>query len=122
MIYIGNEVAFWIFALVMIGFLTFAIFMAKVFSPKKPNRIKLTTYECGQDPINEAKDYRILGITRYFGYATLFFAVDAFGWVILTSAFSVGPSAEVVATVSFYVLVVAVGVFYFLSELKKLVA
>ncbi len=121
MIYIGDQFAFWIFALVMVGFLTFAILAARTFSARKPNKIKLTTYECGQDPINEARDYRILGITRYFGYATLFFAIDAFGWVVLTAAFSVSFSTEIVATVSLYVLVVVVGVFYFLSELRKLV-
>ena len=121
MIYIGDHLAFWTFASIEIGFLTFAIIVARLISAKKPNKIKATIYECGQDPVGEARSYRMLGITRYFGYAVVFFALDAFAWVILTAAMSINFTIETITIVSLYVLVVLIGVGYFLAELNKLV-
>jgi len=121
MIYIGDHLAFWTFASIEIGFLVFAIIVARLIGAKKPNKIKTTIYECGQAPFGEARDYRMLGITRYFGYAVVFFALDAFAWVILTAAMSINFTIETIAIVSVYVLVILVGVGYFLAELNKLV-
>ena len=120
MIYIGDHLAFWTFASIEIGFLTFAIIVARLIGAKKPNKIKATIYECGQDPVGEARSYRRLGITRYFGYV-VFFALDAFAWVILTAAMSINFTIETITIVSLYVLVVLIGVGYFLAELNKLV-
>jgi len=121
MIYIGDHLAFWAFASIEIGFLAFAIIAARLLSAKKPNKIKATIYECGQDPVGEARSYRMLGITRYFGYAVVFFALDAFAWVVLTAAMSISVTLETISIVSLYVLVVLIGVGYFLAELNKLV-
>ena len=121
MIYIGDHLAFWAFASIEIGFLAFAIIAARLLSAKKPNKIKATIYECGQDPFGEARSYRMLGITRYFGYAVVFFALDAFAWVVLTAAMSISFTIQTIAAVSVYILVVLVGIGYFLAELGKLV-
>ena len=121
MIYIGDHLAFWIFTTTEIGFLAVAIIIARLIGPKKPNEIKATIYECGQEPFGAAKDYKILGITRYFGYAVVFFALDAFAWVILTAAMSINFNLETISVVTIYVAVVLVGIGYFLTELKKLV-
>lgn len=121
MIYIGDHLAFWIFAAIEIGFLSFAIVAARLISAKKPNKIKETIYECGQDPIGAAKDYRLLGIVRYFGYAVVFFALDAFAWVVLMAAMSIDLSLQFISIVSAYILVILIGVGYFVSELHKLV-
>ncbi len=121
MIYIGDHLAFWIFTTTEIGFLALMIVVARLIGHKKPNEIKATIYECGQEPFGAAKDYKILGITRYFGYAVVFFALDAFAWVILTAAISINFNLETVSIVSVYVAVVLVGIGYFLAELKKLV-
>ncbi len=121
MIYIGDHLAFWIFTTTEIGFLAVAIIAARLIGAKKPNEIKGTIYECGQEPFGAAKDYKILGITRYFGYAVVFFALDAFAWVILTAAMSINFNLETISVVSVYVAVVLVGIGYFLAELKKLV-
>jgi NADH:ubiquinone oxidoreductase subunit 3 (subunit A) len=121
MIYIGDHLAFWIFTTTEIGFLAVAIIAARLISPKKPNEIKATIYECGQKPFGAAKDYKILGITRYFGYAVVFFALDAFAWVILTAAMSINFNLETISVITVYVAVVLVGIGYFLTELKKLV-
>ena len=121
MIYIGDHLAFWTFASVEVSFLVFAIIVARLISPKKPNKIKTTIYECGQEPFGAAKDFKVLGILRYFGYAVVFFALDAFAWVVLTAEMSINFTFNTIAVVSVYVLVVLVGIGYFLAELKKLV-
>jgi len=121
MIYIGDHLAFWTFASIEVSFLVFAIIVARLIGAKKPNKIKSTIYECGQDPYGAAKDFRMLGILRYFGYAVVFFALDAFAWVILTAAMSINFTFNTIAVVSVYILVVLVGIGYFLAELKKLV-
>ena len=121
MIYIGDHLAFWIFTTTEIGFLAVAIIASRLIGAKKPNKIKATIYECGQEPFGAAKDYKILGITRYFGYAVVFFALDAFAWVILTAAMSINFNLETISVVTVYVAVVLVGIGYFLTELKKLV-
>ncbi len=102
----------------MLGFLTAAIGAARLLGPHRPNATKAETYECGQEPIGEAREYRMLGVTRYFGYAVVFFAVDAFAWVALTAASA--PSGAAVA-IAVYVAVVMVGVAYFLAEARRLV-
>jgi len=121
MIYIGDHLAFWAFASIEIGFLLFAILAAWLIGAKQPNKIKKTIYECGQEPFGNARDFKILGITRYFGYAVVFFALDAFAWVVLTAAMSINFTYEAIAIVSVYILVVLIGIGYFLAELRKLV-
>jgi NADH:ubiquinone oxidoreductase subunit 3 (subunit A) len=105
----------------MTGVLGLLIAVSWLFGAKKPNEIKTTTYECGQDPFGDASDYKLLGISRYFGYAVIFFALDAFGWVVLTAAMSINFSLKTIASVSMYILIVLIGIGYFLTELNKLV-
>ena len=121
MIYIGDHLAFWIFTVIEIGFLSIAIVAARIIGAKKPNKIKETIYECGQDPIGAAKDFKLLGIVRYFGYSVVFFALDAFAWIVLMAAISINISLYTVTIVSVYISVILIGVGYFISELHKLV-
>jgi NADH:ubiquinone oxidoreductase subunit 3 (subunit A) len=118
---IDGSTAFWIFSFIEFGFLVVAIIAARLVSPKKPNKIKNTIYECGQEPYGEARSFRILGITRYFGYGVVFFALDAFAWIILTSATSAVITIQTVTVVVIYTIVVFSGIAYFLMEKKKLV-
>ena len=121
MIYIDGYIAFWIFTAIFLVFLASAIVVARLIGPIKPNPTKGTIYECGQEPFGRASNFRITGVTRYFGYAVVFFALDAFSWVILTAAMSINFSLETIAVVSVYTVIVLIGIGYFLSELKKLV-
>ena len=121
MLYIGDHLAFWIFSTIFIAFLGSAILIARLIGPLKPNPTKGTIYECGQEPFGRASSFRITGITRYFGYAVVFFALDAFSWVVLTAAMSIAFSRETISIVSVYTLIVLIGIGYFLSELNKLV-
>ena len=99
---ISGSQAFWIFALIDFSFLSLAVIASRLVSPKKPNKTKNTAYECGQDPFGEARKFKLTGITRYFGYAVAFFALDAFGWMILTSALSFEITAELVSIIVIY--------------------
>ncbi|MBE0634067.1 NADH-quinone oxidoreductase subunit A [Candidatus Bathyarchaeota archaeon] len=90
-------------------------------SPKKPNEIKITTYECGQDPFGEARTFKLTGISRYFGYAVAFFALDAFGWMILTSAMAVKITTELISIIAIYTFIIFTGIAYFLHEKNNLV-
>ena len=118
---LSGSQAFWIFASIELGFLSIAILAARLIGAKKPNETKTTIYECGQKPYGEARSFRILGITRYFGYAVAFFALDAFAWIILTSAISVSFTLETVSILLVYSFVIALGFAYFLVERKNLV-
>ena len=118
---LSGSQAFWIFTGIELGFLSVAILAARLISPKRPNERKTTIYECGQDPFGEARSFRILGITRYFGYAVAFFALDAFAWIILTSAISVNFTMEIVSILITYSFIMALGLAYFLLERKNLV-
>lgn len=121
MIYIGDYLAFWIFTAIFIVFLGSTILIARLIGPVKPNPVKQNIYECGQAPFGKASGFRITGITRYFGYAVVFFALDAFSWVVLTAAMSIAFSPETIIIVSIYTLIVLVGIGYFLAELSKMV-
>jgi NADH-quinone oxidoreductase subunit A len=113
--------AFWAFAIIDFAFLALAVVSARLVSPKKPNKTKVTTYECGQDPFGEARTFRLTGISRYFGYAVAFFALDAFGWMVLTSAMSVKVTSELIAIIAIYTFIIFTGIAYFLHEKNNLV-
>lgn len=121
MIQVSGSQAFWAFAIIDFSFLAVAVIAARLVSPKKPNKIKNTTFECGQDPFGEARSFRLTGISRYFGYAVAFFALDAFGWMILTSALSFQFTAELVTIIVIYTFIIFTGIAYFLVEKDKLV-
>lgn len=118
---ISGAQSFWIFAGIELGFLSLAILAARLIGAKKPNETKTTIYECGQKPYGEARSFRLLGITRYFGYAVAFFALDAFAWIILTSAISVSFTLETLSILLVYSFIIALGLAYFLVERKNLV-
>jgi len=118
---LSGSQAFWIFTGIELGFLSVAILAARLISAKNPNKTKTTIYECGQKPFGEARSFRLLGITRYFGYAVAFFALDAFAWIILTSAISVSFTLDVVSIIITYSFIVALALAYFLVERKNLV-
>jgi NADH-quinone oxidoreductase subunit A len=121
MIYLGDHIAFWLFAAVFVAFLSIAILFARLLGPLKPNPIKESTYECGQAPYRRALNFRIAGFARYFGYAVVFFALDAFSWMVLTSAITLSSKPVSISIASFYVLIVLLGIGYFLSEFRKVV-
>ena len=122
MLHIDGHTAFWIFTFTELIFLTVVIIIARAIGPYKPNKIKSTIFECGNPLFGNAKDFQLTGVSRYFGYAVVFFALDAFSWVVLTAAMSISYSPQAIASVSVYIVIILIGIGYFLKELHKLVA
>ncbi len=118
---ITGEAAFWIFASLFFGSLALSVVAAKMLSSERPNPIKSSTYECGQPPVGRAQDYMLTGTTRYLAYAIIFFALEAFTWIILTSSTIFTTSSIIILFVSLYLLIISIGIFYFIVSLKRLI-
>jgi NADH-quinone oxidoreductase subunit A len=74
-----------IFILVAIGFAIFTLLFSRVLQPAKYNKVKLEPYECGIEPVTDARDrYSI----RYYLVAMLFVIFDVetvfmFPWAVI---------------------------------------
>ena len=74
-----------LFILVAIGFAIFTLMVAGLVHPSKYNRVKLQPYECGIEPVTDARDrYSV----RYYLVAMLFVIFDVetvfmFPWAVI---------------------------------------
>jgi NADH-quinone oxidoreductase subunit A len=74
-----------LFTLVALGFAAFTLVFTGLLHPSKYNRVKLEPYECGIEPITDARDrYSI----RYYLVAMLFVIFDVetvfmFPWAVI---------------------------------------
>jgi len=120
MVIISESMAFWLFALLLAVLMVFLVILGKILSPSRPNPVKTTTYECGQAPMGEAHSFMISGSFRYFAYAVVFFALDAFSWILM--ACSMAITLVNFTLVVIYTLIITVGILYFLKSLRRLVS
>ena len=73
-----------LFVLVAIGFAIFTLIVSKLVHPSRYNRVKLEPYECGIEPLTDARDrYSV----RYYLVAMLFVIFDVetvfmFPWAV----------------------------------------
>jgi NADH-quinone oxidoreductase subunit A len=73
-----------LFVLVAVGFAIFTLLVSGLVHPKKYNRVKLEPYECGIEPLTDARDrYSV----RYYLVAMLFVIFDVetvfmFPWAV----------------------------------------
>ena len=92
------------------GFLFFAAMVAgRLFAPAAPTTAKLTTYECGVDPVGQGWAHTNV---RYFLYAFLYviFAVDAvylFPWATVIRSADLGMAS--LAEMAIFIGVLLVG-------------
>ncbi len=117
---VSESIAFWLFALLLVVLMVFLVILGKMFSPSKPNPVKTTTYECGQPPMGKAHSFMISGSIRYFAYAVVFFALDAFSWILM--ACSTAVTIVNISLVTIYTLIITLGIIYFLKSLRRLVS
>ena len=74
-----------LFILVAIGFALFTLIVAGLVHPRRFNRVKLQPYECGIEPVTDARDrYSV----RYYLVAMLFVIFDVetvflFPWAVI---------------------------------------
>ncbi|KWX02780.1 NADH-quinone oxidoreductase subunit A [Carbonactinospora thermoautotrophica] len=98
--------------LIGVLFVTVALTANRLLRPNQPTREKLTTYECGVDPVGEGWAHTHV---RYYVYAFLYvvFAVDAvflFPWALVFAA----PGFGAITLVEMFVFIgfIAVGLLY----------
>ncbi len=92
------------------GLVTVAILLAKVVAPRRPLPEKLTTYECGIDPVGEGWSQSQI---RYYIYAFLFVIFDVesvflFPWARVFE--DIGYAA--VVEMAIFIGILAVGLLY----------
>ena len=74
-----------LFILVALGFAIFTLMLAGLVHPRRYNRVKLQAYECGIEPLTDARDrYSV----RYYLVAMLFVIFDVetvfmFPWAVI---------------------------------------
>ena len=82
---LNGYIPIFIFLIVAIGFAIVTLFISQLVSSKKYNKVKLEPYECGIEPITDARDrYSI----RYYLIAMLFVIFDVetvfmFPWAVI---------------------------------------
>ncbi len=110
--YLGSYASLGLMLLVGIGFVSVAMAANRVLRPHRPSIAKLTTYECGVDPVGA--DWAQAQI-RYYVYAYLYvlFAVESvflFPWAIIFDRPGFGVTTMVEMGV--FVALISVGLLY----------
>ena len=99
-----------IFVLVATGFALFTLVFSSLIHPSKYNKVKLEPYECGIEPVTDARDrYSI----RYYLVAMLFVIFDVetvfmFPWAVNLGALGLFGLIEMLV----FIFILVVGFFY----------
>lgn len=103
-----------IFAIVALLFPTLAFFVSRYFRPDKQDPRSQTTYECGEEPIGDA---RIQFHFQYYMYAIIFVAFDLVTVFVLMWALVFADLSEVAKLYMLMFLgILLVGVTYALKK------
>jgi NADH-quinone oxidoreductase subunit A len=110
--YLGSYASLGLMLLVGIGFVSVAMTANRVLRPHRPSIAKLTTYECGVDPVGA--DWAQAQI-RYYVYAYLYvlFAVESvflFPWAVIFDRPGFGVTT--VLEMGVFVALISVGLLY----------
>ena len=105
-----------IFTIVGIGFIVITLFASMIFRPHRPSEAKLSTYECGEEPIGPAwLQFRV----GYYIYALIFLIFDVeavfiFPWAAQLLGYSKNHALAVLGFVDMviFVSILAVGLVY----------
>jgi NADH-quinone oxidoreductase subunit A len=92
------------------GLVAVALLTARALSPHRPLPEKLTTYECGIDPVGEGWSQSQI---RYYIYAFLFVVFDVesvflFPWAVIFEKLGYAAVVEM----GIFILILAVGLLY----------
>jgi len=110
--YLGSYASLGLLLLVGIGFVSVAMTANRVLRPHRPSVAKLTTYECGVDPVGA--DWAQAQI-RYYVYAYLYvlFAVESvflFPWAVTFDRPGFGLTT--VLEMGVFVALISIGLLY----------
>ena len=92
------------------GLVAVALLTARALAPRRPLPEKLTTYECGIDPVGEGWSQSQI---RYYIYAFLFVVFDVesvflFPWAVIFEKLGYAAVVEM----GIFILILAVGLLY----------
>jgi len=92
------------------GLVVVAFTAARIIAPRRPLPAKLTTYECGIDPVGEGWSHTQI---RYYIYAFLFVIFDVesvflFPWATVFGRFGMQAVVEMII----FVAILAIGLLY----------
>ncbi len=99
-----------IFVLVATGFAVFTLVFTSLIHPSKYNKVKLEPYECGIEPVTDARDrYSV----RYYLVAMLFVIFDVetvfmFPWAVIFDELLLFGLIEMLV----FIFILVVGYFY----------
>jgi NADH-quinone oxidoreductase subunit A len=99
-----------IFVVVATGFALFTLVVSTVLHPTKYNKVKLEPYECGIEPLTDARDrYSI----RYYLIAMLFVIFDVetvfmFPWAVIFNKLALFGLIEMLV----FIFILVVGYYY----------
>jgi NADH-quinone oxidoreductase subunit A len=99
-----------LFVAVATGFALFTLLASTMLHPKKYNKVKLEPYECGIEPVTDARDrYSI----RYYLIAMLFVIFDVetvfmFPWAVIFNKLLLFGLIEMLV----FILILVVGYYY----------
>ncbi len=98
------------FSVAAVGFVAAALLLNRLLRPSRPYAMKLTTYECGMDPVGTGWSQTHV---RYYLYAFLFVAFDVesifiFPWAVVYDRLGVYG----LVSMGIFVLVLALGILY----------
>ncbi len=108
-----------IMVLVAAGLSMTLLAASKYLGPRRPNRIKLAPYESGMDPVGSARErYSV----KFYLVAMIFIVFDVevvfmYPWAVAFRDFiEAGIGLPVLGVISFFVVILAVGLIY---DIKK---
>jgi NADH-quinone oxidoreductase subunit A len=99
-------------AVLAVGFVAVGFTVNRIMRPKKPRPEKLTTYECGVDPVGDGWSQTQI---RYYVFAFLFviFDVESVFLFPFATIFETFPNPGLVlAEMIIFILILAVGLLY----------
>lgn len=101
------------FAIIAAGFVVVSMWLNRVVAPFHPDRAKLETYECGEDPLMDAQiNFNI----RYYVFALTFFVFDVeaifmYPWAVNFRAFG-SSTLFVIIEMFIFLVILALGLAY----------
>jgi NADH-quinone oxidoreductase subunit A len=108
--YFGSYLTLAVYAMAVLGLVGGTLLLNRLASPTVPTREKLTTYECGVDPIGEGWTQ---GTIRYYTFALLFVVFDVeavflFPWAVVFEKIGMFAFVEMMI----FIAILALGLVY----------
>ena len=116
---LSNFIPIFIMGVIAAGLAMTLLKAAELIGPRRPNRIKVSAYESGMDPVGSARErYSV----KFYLVAMIFIVFDVevvfmYPWAVSFRAFlDAGAGLGVFAVIFLFVVILAIGLLY---DIKK---